>query len=56
MNRNGPNRMNTLMNRSSGSCTNTSASCGSVSGGKIWRRPANGWKKLALTPEKANRA
>src|SRR5579884_3825868 len=30
MNRNGPNRMNTLMNRSSGSCTNTSASCGSV--------------------------
>ena len=32
------------MNSSSGSWTNTSASCGSVSGGKIWRSPANGWK------------
>ena len=54
MNRNGPNRMNTLMNSSSGSCTNTSPSWGSVSGGKIWRSPANGWKKLALTPANEN--
>ena len=32
---------------------NTSPSCGSVSGGKIWRSPSNGWKNGALTPAKA---
>ena len=43
-----------LTKNSSGSWMKTSASWGSVSGGKIWCSPSNGWKNGALTPAKAN--
>jgi hypothetical protein len=43
-----------LTKNRSGSWTNTSASCGSESAGKICRRPANGWKNPALMPENEN--